>query len=46
MTEKANFEPPNEGNAIPPHPNSILLVDMYLKKNKKQKTGASQVVLR
>ena len=46
MTEKANFEPPNEGNAIPPHPNSILLVDMYLKKKKtKTKTGASQVAL-
>ena len=37
MTEKANFEPPNEGNAIPPHPNSILLVDMYLKKKQKTK---------
>ena len=44
MTEKANFEAPNEGNAIPPHPNSILLVDMYLNKQTK-KTGASQVVL-
>ena len=29
MTENANFEPPNEGNAIPLCPNSILLVDMY-----------------
>ena len=50
MTEKANFEPPNEGNAIPPHPNSILLVDMYLKKNRyykaiktrEEETGAGE----
>ena len=48
MTEKANFEPQNERNAIPPHPNSILLVDMYLKTKQQQQkktTGASQVAL-